>query len=188
MTAERIRRPARWAPHDRGVRGVGRRAARVACPSLVVLMLGISAMNVANSYVGRDFMTRSSSAIRRLHLDGLAYIGCSVSSCSRCCSGSARNASACSRPMAHARARARLLGIATRTGCARRGDRQPRPADRRRRADVHHTTLSFVLMVLNGTITIIAFSACSGRSRRCCSRRVGYAARARCSRFGSGAH
>ncbi len=60
MTAERIpldrigwtrRTIAAFAASD-----VGRHAVRLSI-ALVALMLGISAMNVVNSYVGRDFMT-----------------------------------------------------------------------------------------------------------------------------------
>src|SRR5215468_6953414 len=78
MTAERIpldrlgwvrQTIAAFAASD-----VGKHAVRLS-GSLVVLMLGISAMNVANSYVGRDFMTSIEQRDRsQFVLTALVYV------------------------------------------------------------------------------------------------------------------
>jgi putative ATP-binding cassette transporter len=97
--------------------------------SLVLLMLSISAMNVVNSYVGRDFMTSIEQRERGRFfgphgvLRGVFAGSTLLTVYFRFCeerlgllwrSGSTRQ-----------RHRARLSGIATRTACASRRDRQP---------------------------------------------------------------
>jgi putative ATP-binding cassette transporter len=166
MTADRIpldrigwarRTIAAFAASD-----VGGPAVRLAV-ALVVLMLGISAMNVVNSYIGRDFMTsieqRDSGSFVYM---ALVYVGVFAIStllavlfkfCEErlglLCGASGSRARCCSTTSESPR----------RTGCASRA-RSTIP-DQRIADDVRMfttTTLSFVLMVLNGTITIIAFS------------------------------
>ncbi len=138
------------------------RKAKLLLASLVILMLGINAMNVANSYVGRDFM----SAIENRNHDGFVrnawlYAGVFVASTLvgvlfRFCE--------------------ERMGLLWREHLTRRITRiyidhklylhdgeegAVTNPDQRMTEDVKQlttTTLSFVLMVLNGTVAAISFS------------------------------
>ncbi len=165
MTAERVpldrlgwarRTIAAFAASD-----VGKHAVRLSV-SLVVLMLGISAMNVVNSYVGRDFMT----SIEQRDMSGfawmaLAYVGVFAASTLlavlfRFCE---ERLGLLWRQWLTRALVLDYLGIATPYRLREQGEIDN--PDQRIADDVRMfttTTLSFVLMVLNGTITIIAFS------------------------------
>src|SRR5262245_42407729 len=165
MTAERIpldrfgwarRTVAAFVASD-----VGHHAIRLSI-ALVLLMLAISAMNVANSYVGRDFMT----SIEQRDMAGfvwmaLVYTGVFLAStllavyfrfCEERLGLLWRNWLTKALVLDY-------LGIATPYRLREAGEVDN--PDQRIADDVRAfttTTLSFVLMVLNGTITIIAFS------------------------------
>jgi len=117
----------------------------------------------------------------------LAYIGVfAVSTLLAVCSGLRGTPRPALAPMAHAPLVLDYLGIATPYRLREAGRSTTPTSGSPTTCGCHHHTLSFVLMVLNGTITIIA----SGRAlvdHAGCSRPWIRAA-ARCSRFGSGAH
>jgi putative ATP-binding cassette transporter len=165
MTAERVpldrvgwarRTIAAFAASDVGVPAVRLSVA------LVVLMLGISAMNVVNSYVGRDFMTSIEQRDRVSFVYmALAYVGVFAASTVlavlfRFCE---ERLGLLSRQWLTRALLLDYLGIATPYRLREQGEIDN--PDQRIADDVRTfttTTLSFVLMVLNGTITIIAFS------------------------------
>ena len=141
--------------------------------ALLVLLLAISAMNVVNSYVGRDFMTSIEQRdTRGLRVDGAAL------------RGGVRGLHAARGLFRFCEER---LGLLWRQWLTRAlvldylGHRHPYRLreqgeidnpDQRIADDVRTfttTTLSFVLMVLN-TITIIAFSGVLWSISPCCSR------------------
>jgi putative ATP-binding cassette transporter len=136
--------------------------AKVLLASLLVLMLGINAMNVANSYVGRYFM----SAIERHDSDGFvrfAWLFVAVFAGSTLVGVLFRFTE-------------ERLGLLWREHLTRRisqiyinnglylhftGEGAVSNPDQRMTEDVRQlttTTLSFVLMVLNGTIAVLSFS------------------------------
>src|SRR5262249_43180607 len=165
MTAERIpldrlgwvrQTIAAFAASD-----VGKHAVRLSV-SLVVLMLGISAMNVANSYVGRDFMTsieqrdRSQFVLTALVYVGVFTISTVLAVLFRFCE---ERLGLLWRQWLTRALVLDYLGIATPYRLREAGEIDN--PDQRIADDVRTfttTTLSFVLMVLNGSITIIAFS------------------------------
>jgi vitamin B12/bleomycin/antimicrobial peptide transport system ATP-binding/permease protein len=165
MTAERIpldrlgwarRTIAAFAASD-----VGRHATRLSI-ALVLLMLAISAMNVANSYVGRDFMTSIEQRdTARFGLMALVYVGVFAGSTLlavyfRFCE---ERLGLLWRQWLTRALVLDYLGIATPYRLREAGEIDN--PDQRIADDVRNfttTTLSFVLMVLNGSITIIAFS------------------------------
>ena len=165
MTADRIpldrigwarRTIAAFAASD-----VGGPAVRLAV-ALVVLMLGISAMNVVNSYIGRDFMTsiEQRDSVRFVY-KALEYAGVFAASTLlavfyRFCE---ERLGLLWRQWLTRALVLDYLGIAT--PYRLREQEEIDNPDQRIADDVRMfttTTLSFVLMVLNGTITIIAFS------------------------------
>jgi putative ATP-binding cassette transporter len=140
---------------------VGHHAIRLAI-ALVLLMLAISAMNVANSYVGRDFMT----SIEQRDMTGfatmaLAYVGVFAASTLlavyfRFCE---ERLGLLWRQWLTRALVLDYLGIATPYRLREAGEIDN--PDQRIADDVRTfttSTLSFVLMVLNGTVTIVAFS------------------------------
>ena len=140
---------------------VGKHAVRLSI-SLVALMLGISAMNVANSYVGRDFMTSIEQRDQsRFAWTALIYVGVfSISTLLavlfRFCE---ERLGLLWRQWLTRALVLDYLGIATPYRLREAGEIDN--PDQRIADDVRTfttSTLSFVLMVLNGTITIIAFS------------------------------
>jgi putative ATP-binding cassette transporter len=165
MTAERIpldrlgwarRTIAAFAASD-----VGRHAIRLST-ALVLLMLAISAMNVANSYVGRDFMTSiEQHDTARFAWMALVYVAVFAGSTLlavyfRFCE---ERLGLLSRQWLTRALVLDYLGIATPYRLREAGEIDN--PDQRIADDVRTfttSTLSFVLMVLNGTITIIAFS------------------------------
>jgi putative ATP-binding cassette transporter len=165
MTAERIpldrfgwsrRTIAAFAASD-----VGGHAVRLSV-SLVLLMLGISAMNVANSYVGRDFMTsieqrdESGFAWTALIYLGVFAISTLLAVFFRFCE---ERLGLLWRQWLTRALVLDYLGIATPYRLREQGEIDN--PDQRIADDVRTfttSTLSFVLMVLNGTVTIIAFS------------------------------
>jgi len=165
MTAERIpldrlgwvrQTIAAFAASD-----VGKHAVRLSV-SLVVLMLGISAMNVANSYVGRDFMTsieqrdRSQFVLTALVYVGVFTISTVLAVLFRFCE---ERLGLLWRQWLTRALVLDYLGIATPYRLREAGEIDN--PDQRIADDVRTfttTTLSFVLMVLNGSITILAFS------------------------------
>jgi putative ATP-binding cassette transporter len=165
MTAERIpldrlgwaRRTVRaFAASD-----VGGPAVRLAV-ALVLLMLGISAMNVVNSYVGRDFMTSIEQRDSAMFVFmALVYVGVFAISTVlavlfKFCE---ERLGLLWRQWLTRALVLDYLGIATPYRLREQGEIDN--PDQRIADDVRTfttTTLSFVLMVLNGTITIIAFS------------------------------
>jgi putative ATP-binding cassette transporter len=165
MTAERIpldrlgwvrRTIAAFAASD-----VGRHAVRLSI-ALVLLMLAISAMNVANSYVGRDFMTSIEQRDRAgFALMALVYVAVFAGSTLlavyfRFCE---ERLGLLWRQWLTRALVLDYLGIATPYRLREAGEIDN--PDQRIADDVRNfttTTLSFVLMVLNGSITIIAFS------------------------------
>lgn len=165
MTAERIpldrlgwarRTIAAFAASD-----VGRHAIRLSI-ALVLLMLAISAMNVANSYVGRDFMT----SIEQRDAAGFAWMALVYVAVFAGSTLLAVYFRFCEERLGllwrQWLTRALVLdylGIATPYRLREAGEIDN--PDQRIADDVRNfttTTLSFVLMVLNGSITIIAFS------------------------------
>jgi putative ATP-binding cassette transporter len=165
MTAERIpldrlgwarRTIAAFVASD-----VGRHAIRLST-ALVLLMLAISAMNVANSYVGRDFMT----SIEQRDTAGFAFMALVYVAVFAGSTLLAVYFRFCEERLGllwrQWLTRALVLdylGIATPYRLREAGEIDN--PDQRIADDVRTfttSTLSFVLMVLNGTITIIAFS------------------------------
>ncbi len=165
MTAERIpldrlgwvrRTIAAFVASD-----VGRHAIRLSI-ALVLLMLAISAMNVANSYVGRDFMTSIEQRdTAGFALMALVYVAVFAGSTLlavyfRFCE---ERLGLLWRQWLTRALVLDYLGIATPYRLREAGEIDN--PDQRIADDVRMfttTTLSFVLMVLNGAITIIAFS------------------------------
>jgi putative ATP-binding cassette transporter len=165
MTAERIpldrigwarRTIAAFVSSD-----VGGHAVRLAV-SLVVLMLGISAMNVVNSYVGRDFMTsieqrdKASFAGMALRYVGVFAVSTMLAVLFRFCE---ERLGLLWRQWLTRALVLDYLGLGTPYRLREAGEIDN--PDQRIADDVRTfstTTLSFVLMVLNGTVTIIAFS------------------------------
>ena len=165
MTAERIpldrlgwarRTIAAFAASDVGVPAI-----RISV-ALVLLMLAISAMNVVNSYVGRDFMTSieqrdsASFALMALAYIGVFAISTLLAVLFRFCE---ERLSLLWRQWLTRALVLDYLGIATPYRLREQGEIDN--PDQRIADDVRvftTTTLSFVLMVLNGSITIIAFS------------------------------
>ena len=165
MTAERIpldrfgwarRTISSFAASDVGVPAI-----RIAV-ALVLLMLGISAMNVVNSYVGRDFMTsieqRDSTSFLYMALVyvGVFAISTLLAVLFKFCE---ERLGLLWRQWLTRALLLDYLGIATPYRLREQGEIDN--PDQRIADDVRMfttTTLSFVLMVLNGTITIIAFS------------------------------
>jgi putative ATP-binding cassette transporter len=140
---------------------VGGAAVRLSV-ALVLLMLGISAMNVVNSYVGRDFMTsieqRDSASFI---FTALVYVGVfAVSTLFAVLFKFCEERLGLLWRLWLTRALViDYLGIATPYRLREQGEIDN--PDQRIADDVRTfttTTLSFVLMVLNGSITIIAFS------------------------------
>ncbi len=166
MTAERIPLDRLgWARHTIqafGASDVGRHAVRLSV-SLVVLMLAISAMNVVNSFVGRDFMTsieqRDANAFVYM---AFVYVGVFAASTVlavlfRFCE---ERLGLLWRQWLTRALVLDYLGIATPYRMREAGEidnPDQRIADDARMFTT--TTLSFVLMVLNGTITIVAFAS-----------------------------
>jgi putative ATP-binding cassette transporter len=140
---------------------VGGRA-RLRFAALVALLLAINALNVVNSYVGRDFMTaieqRSASALARQALLYLAVFAASTLAAVIYRAHEERLALLWREWLTR-----RLLGRYLERGSyyrlkERGGIANP---DQRIADDVRSftgTTLSFVLMLLNATLTILAFS------------------------------
>ena len=165
MTAERIpldrlgwarRTIAAFVASD-----VGRHAIRLSI-ALVLLMLAISAMNVANSYVGRDFMTSIEQRdTAGFALWALVYVAVFAGSTLlavyfRFCE---ERLGLLWRQWLTRALVLDYLGIATPYRLREAGEIDN--PDQRIADDVRTfttSTLSFVLMVLNGSITIIAFS------------------------------
>jgi putative ATP-binding cassette transporter len=165
MTAERIpldrlgwarRTIAAFVASD-----VGPAAVRLSV-ALVVLMLGISGMNVANSYVGRDFMTsieqrdQASFVYMALVYIGVFAVSTGLAVLFRFCE---ERLGLLWRQWLTRALVLDYLGIATPYRLREQGEIDN--PDQRIADDVRTfttSTLSFVLMVLNGTITIIAFS------------------------------
>jgi putative ATP-binding cassette transporter len=140
---------------------VGHHAIRLSV-ALVLLMLSISAMNVANSYVGRDFMTsieqRDTAGFAWMALVYVAVFAGStlLSVYFRFCE---ERLGLLWRQWLTRALVLDYLGIATPYRLREAGEIDN--PDQRIADDVRNfttTTLSFVLMVLNGSITIIAFS------------------------------
>lgn len=140
---------------------VGRHATRLSI-ALVLLMLAISAMNVANSYVGRDFMTSIEQRdTAGFALMALVYVAVFAGSTLlavyfRFCE---ERLGLLWRQWLTRALVLDYLGIATPYRLREAGEIDN--PDQRIADDVRNfttTTLSFVLMVLNGSITIIAFS------------------------------
>jgi putative ATP-binding cassette transporter len=141
---------------------VGRHALQLSV-ALVVLMLLISAMNVANSYVGRDFMTsieqRDNTAFA---LMALLYVGVFAASTLlavlfRFCE---ERLGLLWRQWLTRCLVLDYLGLGTPYRLREQGEIEN--PDQRIGDDARAfttTTLSFVLMVLNGTVTIVAFSS-----------------------------
>ena len=165
MTAERIPLDrigwARRTISSFAASDVGAPAIRIAV-ALVLLMLGISAMNVVNSYVGRDFMTsieqRDSSSFLYMALVYLGVFAVStlLAVLFKFCE---ERLGLLWRQWLTRVLLLDYLGIATPYRLREQGEIDN--PDQRIADDVRMfttTTLSFVLMVLNGTITIIAFS------------------------------
>ena len=165
MTAERIPLDrigwARRTISSFAASDVGAPAIRIAV-ALVLLMLGISAMNVVNSYVGRDFMTsieqRDSSSFLYMALVYLGVFAVStlLAVLFKFCE---ERLGLLWRQWLTRALLLDYLGIATPYRLREQGEIDN--PDQRIADDVRMfttTTLSFVLMVLNGTITIIAFS------------------------------
>lgn len=136
--------------------------AKLLLAALVLLMLGINGMNVANSYVGRDFMSSiesrdSGGFTRNAWLYAAVFIGSTLVG-------------------VLFRFTEERLGLLWREHLTRRitriyidygvylhftGEEAVTNPDQRMTEDVKQltsTTLSFVLMVLNGTIAAVSFS------------------------------
>ena len=164
MNAEGLRERVQWARRTIAAfaaSDVGGAAVRLSI-AIVALMLGISAMNVVNSYVGRDFMTSIEQRDRgRFVYMALLYIGVFVGSTLlavlfRFCE---ERLGLLWRQWLTRALVLDYLGIATPYRLREQGEIDN--PDQRIADDVRTfttTTLSFVLMVLNGSITIIAFS------------------------------
>ena len=133
------------------------------CGALLLIFLAINAMNVVNSYVGRDFMT----SIEQRDTAGfvwkaLLYVG-GVRAPRRCAAVLFRF---CEERLGLLWRQWLTRALVARLPRTRRPIRLREPGeidnpDQRIADDVRTfttTTLSFVLMVLNGSITIVAFS------------------------------
>lgn len=137
--------------------------ARLLLASLLLLMLGINGLNVVNSFVGRYFM----SAIEKHDASGFARFAWVFVAVFACSTGAG----------VMFRFTEERLGMLWREWltrrvteayierhlylCLGRGDAVSNP-DQRITEDIKQlttTTLSFVLMLLNGTVTVLSFSS-----------------------------
>lgn len=145
LTAEQVGRKAKWL-----------------IALLIVFMLGINALNVLNSYVGRDFMTAIEDRNRSgFILMALFYIG--VFAASTLTGGFYRYTEERFGLMWREWATRRtILGYANKRVYYRlKMAGEIENPDQRIAEDIRAftaTTISFVLMLLNGTLTVIAFS------------------------------
>ena len=136
--------------------------AKLLLASLLVLMLGINAMNVANSYVGRYFM----SAIERHDSAGFVHFGwlyAGVFAGSTVVGVLFRFTEERLGLLWREQLTRRITGvyIDRRLYLSFTGADSVSNPDQRMTEDVRQlttTTLSFVLMVLNGTIAVLSFS------------------------------
>jgi vitamin B12/bleomycin/antimicrobial peptide transport system ATP-binding/permease protein len=140
---------------------VGGRA-RLLLASLLVLMLAINAMNVANSYVGRFFM----SAIESRDSEGFAryaWLYVAVFAGSTLVGVFFRFTEERLGLLWREYLTRRITSVYVERGLYLRliGDETVSNPDQRMTEDVRQlttTTLSFVLMILNGTLTVLSFS------------------------------
>ena len=145
LTAEQVGRKARWL-----------------IALLIVFMLGINALNVLNSYVGRDFMTAIEDRNRSgFLLMALFYIG--VFAASTLAGGFYRYTEERFGLMWREWATRRtILAYANKRVYYRlKMAGEIENPDQRIAEDIRAftaTTISFVLMLLNGTLTVVAFS------------------------------
>ena len=145
LTAEQVGRKARWL-----------------IALLIVFMLGINALNVLNSYVGRDFMTAIEDRNRSgFLLMALFYIG--VFAASTLAGGFYRYTEERFGLMWRKWATRRtILAYANKRVYYRlKMAGEIENPDQRIAEDIRAftaTTISFVLMLLNGTLTVVAFS------------------------------
>jgi putative ATP-binding cassette transporter len=132
---------------------------------LIAFLLGISGLNVVNSYVGRDFMTaiadRDKAAFIWL---AILYVGVFAASTlvSVFYTFTEERLGLLWRKWLTARAVNRYLGKRTYYHLVAAGNTEVANPDQRIADDIRtftQTTLSFVLMILNGTITVLAFSS-----------------------------
>lgn len=145
LTAEQVGRKAKWL-----------------IALLIVFMLGINALNVLNSYVGRDFMTAIEDRNRSgFLLMALFYIG--VFAASTLAGGFYRYTEERFGLMWREWATRRtILAYANKRVYYRlKMAGEIENPDQRIAEDIRAftaTTISFVLMLLNGTLTVVAFS------------------------------
>jgi putative ATP-binding cassette transporter len=134
--------------------------------SLIVLLFAINGLNVVNSYVGRDFMTAiAARSMRSFVVLALAYVG--VFAASTIVAVIYRFAEERLGLLWREWLTQRLLGVyLEHPTCYRLHDRliangEIANPDQRIADDVRAfttTTLSFVLLILNGSFTVLAFS------------------------------
>lgn len=140
---------------------VGRKA-RFLLAALLILMLGINGMNVANSYVGRYFMSAiesrdSEGFMRFAWLYVIVFAGATLTGVLF------RFTEERLGLLWREWLTRRITGIyiAQRLYVQREGEEPISNPDQRMTEDVRQlttTTLSFLLMILNGTLTVISFS------------------------------